>query len=79
MLGCGGLTAVGTLIAVGGGRTAVGGLPAPGAADPLRQEGLPMLEGGRWLAMEAETDCHVTFTELNRKRFSSPNTTGSEV
>lgn len=45
------LTAVGTRIAVGGGRTAVGGLPAPGAADPLRLGGLPMLDGGRWLVI----------------------------
>lgn len=36
-------------MAVGGGRTAVGGLP-----DPLRLIGRPILDEGRWLAMVSE-------------------------
>lgn len=52
-------TPVATRIAVGGGRTAVGGRPAPGTTDPLRLIGRPMLEGGRWLAMMPETRIHI--------------------
>lgn len=59
--GCrGAFTPVGTRKAVGGGRTAVGGLPAPGTADPLRLIGLEMPEGGLWLAMMPETKGWIT-------------------
>lgn len=52
------LTPVATRMAVGGGLTAVGGLPAPGRADPLRLAGRPMPVGGRWLAMMPKTTRH---------------------
>lgn len=45
-------------MAVGGGRAPVGGLPTPGATDP-RLIGLLMLEGGRWLAMNPETNRNI--------------------
>lgn len=66
--GCrGAFTPVGTRIAVGGGRTAVGGLPAPGTADPLRLIGLAMPEGGLWLAMMPETKGWIID---NKRRFT---------
>lgn len=61
-----GLTPGETRMAVGGGRTPVGGLPTPGTIDP-RLTGLLMPEGGRWLVMVPKNQWKQVKKMLHKK------------